>query len=79
MVYIPHSITKQYFNKNTDTGMHEVHLTKNVGKKGEQMCHSSELVERRVETLHHEITNIRVNWKRKENSCDKNKLFFYGR
>jgi hypothetical protein len=41
-------------------GMHKVPLTKNLGKKVEQMRHSSELVDGQVETLHHEVTNIRV-------------------
>jgi hypothetical protein len=42
-------------------GVQEVPLTKNLGNKGEQMCHSPELVDRQVETLHYEANNNRVN------------------
>jgi hypothetical protein len=59
-------------------GIHEVPLTKNLGKKGEQMCHSSELVDRQVETLHHEVNNIRVTGKERKIPVTRTN-FFYGR
>jgi hypothetical protein len=37
--------------------LHEVALPKNLGKKGGEMCHSSEFVDGQVETLHHEANN----------------------
>jgi hypothetical protein len=57
-------------------GIQEVPLTKNLGKNGEQMCHSSELVDRQVVTLHHEANNIRVTGRERKIPVTRTNVFF---